>query len=116
MFKLLILTLSLVQLKDNQVSLETLSPQMTIATLVACSVYQAHQKACVITSGDDGTHKHGSHHYTGNALDFRTRHLTPTKTKTIYQQIKHALKQHFDVILEKTHIHIEYDPKPNANA
>ena len=29
----------------------------------------------VVTSASDGTHRNGSAHYTGNAVDIRTRHL-----------------------------------------
>tara|TARA_R110000850_G_scaffold44057_2_gene112554 strand:- start:3402 stop:3872 length:471 start_codon:yes stop_codon:yes gene_type:complete len=71
-----------------------------------------------VTSGTegfdgDGVHGAGSKHYTGEAFDCRTRNIPgglPGQTQ-IYSTIKRVLGSDFDVILEKDHIHVEYDPK-----
>lgn len=71
-----------------------------------------------ITSGTeghdgDGVHKKGSKHYTGEAFDCRTRNIPGSlqAKKDIEKTIKRALGEDFDVVLEKDHIHVEYDPK-----
>lgn len=66
-----------------------------------------------VTSALDGTHSAGSLHYYGMALDFRTRYFTRDRTTKVHYELNQALKgvsNHFQVIKEKTHIHVEYDP------
>ena len=57
-----------------------------------------------VTSIRDGKHIAGSLHYSGNAFDFR---------KSTYDkiEIRHAAGVGFDVVMHRTHVHIEYDPK-----
>ena len=65
----------------------------------------------VITSGTDSVHKVGSLHYTGNALDIRTFIYRPEMVGRIIGSLQVWLGNDYEVILEKDHIHIEYDPK-----
>jgi hypothetical protein len=67
----------------------------------------------IITSGteDPENHKRSSEHKKGDALDYRTRHVSMTKHQALATQIRNALGKDFDVILESNHIHVEYDPK-----
>lgn len=70
----------------------------------------------VITSTYDGNHSPGSLHYQNRAFDVRLpsrigRNNSTDLDKEAYVKIKEALGKDFDVILEDTHIHIEYDPK-----
>jgi len=60
-----------------------------------------------ITSGREGVHMEGSKHYTGEAIDCRTRHLDFQHRKWIVQRLQMKLKAEFDVVLEHSHIHIE---------
>jgi len=79
-----------------------------------CIVDKIHQKhgiELVITSTYDGNHSACSYHYANDAYDIRWR---PHYGKDIYKEIKKALGDDFDVVLEKDHIHIEYDPKPKC--
>ena len=63
----------------------------------------------VLTSTNSGDHSRGSYHYRNLAIDLR---LPPTHTiKGVVQVLKDGLGDDYDVILEKTHIHVEYDPK-----
>jgi len=77
-----------------------------------------------LTSAVDGKHKKGSKHYTGEAVDFRTNHISSREIKlSIVEEIKRRLTEDYDVIFEDNafdsngnqtryeHIHIEYDPK-----
>ena len=66
---------------------------------------------CVVTSGDDGKHGFKSKHYRGDAVDFRTRNLTREQKEQFEHMMKKSLGKDFDVILEDTHLHVEYDPK-----
>lgn len=62
-----------------------------------------------ITSGHDGQHMKGSKHYEGLAIDVRTRGYN---AKFYHVLVRAAIASFgFDVVLEKDHIHIEYDPK-----
>ena len=65
----------------------------------------------IITAGTDGQHMAGSLHYRGRALDVRTRDLTPAQTQKLRDALARGLGPGWDVIVEPTHIHIEYDPK-----
>jgi hypothetical protein len=68
-------------------------------------------KTAVITSAKDGRHKRGSLHYSGNAIDLRTRHLVAGEPEKILLLLREWLTDEFDVILEKDHIHLEFQPK-----
>jgi len=63
----------------------------------------------VITSGTDGTHMHGSKHYTGDALDFR---LNGTRTAEFEAKLAARLGKAYQVIAEPSHTHVEFDPAP----
>lgn len=63
----------------------------------------------VITSALDGTHRDHSKHYSGLAVDIRTRDLNDPKI--MLKHLKTFLSNSFDVVYHSTHIHIEYDPR-----
>ena len=84
-------------------------------------VYVSSGIMLIITSGTegesgDGVHRKDSKHYTGDAFDCRTRNIPGSRraTKDIYNIIRRVLGDDFDVVLEKDHIHVEYDPKTKA--
>ena len=49
----------------------------------------------------------GSLHYQGKAFDLRTWHVI----EEVAKQLRTYLGKDYDVIVEKDHIHVEYDPK-----
>ena len=61
----------------------------------------------IITSTYEGTHSESSLHYCNDAIDIRL----PVRLEFIVQELKRDLGDKFDVVTEKDHIHIEYDPK-----
>lgn len=69
------------------------------------------KRFAIVTSTTDGKHKKGSLHYVGLAVDLRIKDLTPVVTGSYYHALKLALSRLCDVILEKDHIHVEYQPK-----
>jgi len=68
-------------------------------------------RAALITSGREGTHSANSLHYKGRAVDFRTRDLADTTKQRLWNHLKDRFDRDFDIVLEATHIHFEYDPK-----
>ena len=70
----------------------------------------------VITSGSDGRHSRNSLHYSDMAVDIRTRLSTPGSffAEEIQLRIKSDLEKYlgpdYDVVIESSHLHLEYDP------
>ncbi len=61
----------------------------------------------IITSTFEGVHSPGSLHYSNDAFDFRY----PESYNTVNRSgLTNELGDDFDVVFEKDHIHIEYDP------
>lgn len=66
----------------------------------------------VITSTYDGNHSPSSLHYAHLAVDLRMpRGLPATKLRDLEAGLKKSLGSDFDVLLERDHFHVEYDPK-----
>ena len=87
-------------------------PEMVLAATVVMSVYSEFSNAeCVITSITEGKHGKNSQHYKGFAIDFRTRHIPEKFHNQLRVRTQTALGDEFDVVLEKTHLHVEYDPE-----
>lgn len=100
------------------VMLDKVQPQMVVAAMVVCSIYEEAGYDCTITSGNDGVHSTGSLHYRGLALDFRTRNVPEDLRDDLQRAVQVALNGEasnfvgdYDVVLEKTHLHVEYDPQ-----
>jgi hypothetical protein len=93
------------------VDLNGMKAELVYALLVADGVFSSLGKACTVTSVCDGKHGRGSLHYVGLAMDLRTRHLTENEQREVKAEIAKRLGEQFDVVLEKTHLHIEFNPK-----
>jgi hypothetical protein len=55
-------------------------------------------------------------HYSGNAFDYRSKHIEEEKIQPILSALREALGENFDAIYEggaSPHYHVEYDPKGN---
>lgn len=105
------------RLKDDSVELFGLRNEVLFALYVADEVYKelGVKEGIVVTSGVDGKHSVTSFHYAGNAVDIRTYTLpTTTSPATAGKMIKERLNIDFDVVVEKDHIHIEYQPRYRA--
>ncbi len=88
-----------------------LRPEMVVAILAAKTVYDNHNHEFVITSAVDSRHSPTSLHYVGAAIDIRTRHIPAHARQGVSAEIAIALSHEFDVVLERDHIHIEFQPK-----
>ncbi|MFQ5535750.1 MAG: hypothetical protein ACE5EM_13175 [Sphingomonadales bacterium] len=90
--------------------------ELALAAAVADSVFAAHGLDCVITSAVEGRHGRGSFHFNGLAMDLRRRDANEANnTEAIDSDLKDALGQDFDVVLERNHWHIEFQPKTGVN-
>ncbi len=62
----------------------------------------------IITSANEGTHGAGSLHYANLAIDFGY----PVKMDDEFMStFKRCFTPDYDIVPEKDHIHVEYDPK-----
>lgn len=66
----------------------------------------------LVTSGNDSVHMPGSRHYRDQALDFRTKHLSPPDKVRLVTAVKRRLGRNYDVLLEQEgqpneHLHVE---------
>jgi hypothetical protein len=94
------------------VLLDGVSDEMMHAAAIIDNAMQRYLGAeAVITSGKDGVHSRTSLHYSGNALDFRTRDMKPTMRKLMRDIIAEKLGKDYDVVLESDHLHVEYQPE-----
>lgn len=79
--------------------------------LVACTYYTQRGYHFFWTSGEDSVHGARSLHPSGNAADLRTFHIPEPLRQGFTTGLAVALGVEYDVVLEKDHIHMEYDPK-----
>lgn len=82
---------------------------MPFLLCVMQELFSAAGTDCTITSGMDN-HTTGLHP-SGKALDFRTRDLRVGQISELADQAKARLGPDYDVVVEKDHLHVEYDPK-----
>ena len=78
-------------------------------------VYLEHGAEAVVTSAIDGTHSRKSKHYSGQAIDLRTRNVDTEHHRPLTAALQAAVGEDFDVVLERDHIHLEWDPKGPYN-
>jgi len=101
----------MIYLKES-VKTNGMAPEILLVVVIANEVYAEQGYECVITSITDGKHGTASLHYIGHAIDLRTRHVAmEVEKQSIVQALKTRLGSQYDVVLEKDHIHIEFQPK-----
>lgn len=100
----------MISIKDS-VSIQGMRPELMFGVLVAYDAYTMWGCHFTLTSVCDGKHSETSLHYSGCAFDCRTRDVDPNILDKIVEQIADGLGEHFDVIKEETHLHIEYQPR-----
>ncbi len=101
------------QIKEG-VKVEGMRDPIFLALLGADKLYLSYgvEQGVVVTSIMDGVHKKNSRHYTGDAMDIRIwnlpDHISATRASS---DLREMLDHDYDVVLEKDHIHVEWDPK-----
>ena len=87
-------------------------PEGAYIIIVAHRVWQRYlRRDLTVTSITDGKHSVNSLHYQGRAVDLRNRNLEDHEQEVALQELRRHLGKDYDVVLEPTHIHVEYDPK-----
>jgi len=101
------------------VNSDDIHPAIWYAAGVCRQIYSHYGKRFTITSLRDGLHSTTSKHYSGEAMDLRTYHLTQLEGQLIYLEMKLTLDPlGFDIVDEragKSHFHVEFDPKQGEN-
>jgi len=97
------------------VNVNGVQPETIVGMLLTREVLKKAGIDMVVTSITDGKHRANSLHYAGLAFDIRTWEM-PTREmqETIAQRLRVALGDEWDVVIEETHIHIEFDPEIRA--
>ena len=105
--------------KDSSVKAHKIRPDLFMALATAADVWEEFgADALIITSLNDGAHRQGSYHYSGDAADLRTKNLPSSAAKrNVRDVLAQRLGNDWDVILEdlggsNEHAHLEWDPKP----
>lgn len=93
------------------VRINGMRPELLLGVVIAQGVYALKNRTMTITSCIDGKHRTGSLHYAGCAVDLRTHDLPAGEAEEILNLLKSALGSDFDAVLEKDHIHLEFQPK-----
>ena len=93
------------------VKVNGMKPEILLAIIVAKDIYKDHGKDLVVTEVTGGKHGIGSLHYAGLAVDIRTNFFREDEVILVHKDLRDALGEEYDVVLEKTHIHIEFQPK-----
>lgn len=100
----------MIEIKE-EVKVNGLRTEILLAIVLADRVYSNYGISCVLTEVTGGKHGRASLHYVGLAVDLRTRDMSSGMAEEIVQELKKALGFQYDVVLEKDHIHIEFQPK-----
>lgn len=96
------------------VKIEGLKPVMFPLIVYVSNIHFRlfNSKKMVITSVLDGKHMKGSKHYRGLAIDVRINDKPKDHIHCFFTTLTYDSNlKDYDIVLEKDHIHIEYDPK-----
>jgi len=102
-----------VQLKDDSVDVGSLAPgvlEQVIEAARSAYVKRDNAENLVVTSAHDGTHSDGSLHDDGLAVDLRVWGFSDAQARRVTTGIQAQLGEHWDVVYEGDHIHVEFDP------
>ena len=99
------------KLKEG-IKLNGVKPELLLAIFTAERIWLNFGLELVVTEVTGGKHGRGSLHYAGLACDLRTRYFKDEDEKLeVKNLLAEALGENYDVILEPTHIHVEFQPK-----
>lgn len=100
------------------VQINGVQPEIVLAMMVAKQIWEDNGYRYYCTSILDGKHSKKSLHYAGLAFDSRTwtnewdgTQIPDEDKQRLAQLLREALGPDFDVVVERTHIHTELDPK-----
>ena len=82
--------------------------EMRLVLVESAKIWEKYGQELTVTCGLDGEHSPGSLHYYGYAVDLRIRDFSEGQRQGAWQNLKVKLGEAYDVVLHKTHIHVEY--------
>ena len=88
-------------------------PETVLGVVIVHEVWKKHKWTLKLRSGTEGDHSPGSLHYVGFAADLRIWGIPREKLRVAVRECRAALGNEWDVVLEKTHVHFEFQPKVN---
>lgn len=90
-----------------------LKPEMLLGLMVVQAVWEEAGESLTLTDINSGKHSLTSLHNCGYAVDIRTRDLVNFSPREMADKLNEALGHSvdYDVVVEDTHIHFEYQPK-----
>lgn len=100
--------------KNDDVNYENLAPELEAAGPVLMEFFSKKGLQCLVTSAHDGDHSKHSAHYSGRALDLRSRGVKAPQPFCIGLQkalLTTSTTGNFFVVWEGNHIHLEWCPK-----
>lgn len=102
------------------VSFDGIQPETIMGILVTSDIMKKRGHMDVITAITDGKHMDGSLHYEGLAFDRRTwaneqgEQLPDAEKDALARLFREALGPNWDVVVESTHIHCEFDKRKTS--
>ncbi|MHA2265836.1 MAG: hypothetical protein ACXAEN_25880 [Candidatus Thorarchaeota archaeon] len=100
------------------VKLRQLQPALAMVITGTCvPLFREYNVDCVVTSCNDSNHSSTSLHFSGCAVDLRSKHLANDHDKKVVQAtLSEYLGRDFDVLLEhlgsaNEHFHLEWQPR-----
>jgi len=99
-----------VTLKEG-IKVNGVKPELTLGLIIADKVWANHNQELVVTELTGGKHGRASLHYVGLAADLRTRYFTDVEKELVAKDLRDALGENYDVVVEASHIHLEFQPK-----
>ena len=95
----------------NGVRAAGVRPELLLALVVTDSLFTECGKELVVTSLTEGQHSETSLHYAGAAFDFRIWEFDEAGLEDFVADLRKSLGQDYDVVIEPTHVHVEYQPR-----
>ncbi len=104
----------MIALKADPGGVRVRSPYVAMALLIAV-VHETFRELgvdAIVTSVSDGRHSSTSLHYSGFAIDWRTRDLPDDLARTLLRdRIVSRLGVDYEIILESHHLHCAWEPR-----
>lgn len=92
-------------------SMAGIKPESVIGMLVALSLFNELEQPFELSSGLEGKHGRNSLHFVGLAFDISARSIDPLAHGDITRHLVDRLGDEFDVVYERSHWHIEFQPE-----
>lgn len=101
------------------VDIRQIGTEIIFGVQIIDPIFWNHGANTLITACRDGKHMEGSKHYIGDAVDIRlaSRWVTTDFVDIrVLAEAREALGSQFDLVLEKDHFHLEFDPKGDVHS